>query len=43
MIIMDGKNLQQEMVEELKALVYGLDSKPKLVIIQVGHDEASNR
>lgn len=43
MIIMDGKNLQQETVEELKALVYGLDSKPKLVIIQIGHDEASNR
>lgn len=43
MILMDGKNLQLETIEELKLSVERLSPKPKLVIIQIGHDEPSNK
>ena len=43
MTIMDGKSLQLEMIEKLKLSVEELNSKPKLAIIQVGHDLASDK
>ena len=43
MILMDGKKLQEEMINELSEEVKSLNGKPKLVIIQVGNNEASNK
>ena len=42
MIILDGKNLKQKILDELKQEVSKLSTKPKLVVIQVGEDPASN-
>ena len=43
MTIMDGKSLQLEMIDELKLSVEKLETSPRLAIIQVGHDGASNK
>ncbi len=43
MVIMDGKSLQLEVIDNLKREVEELSSKPRLVIIQVGHDGPSNK
>ena len=42
MIILDGKKLKQEILDELKEEVSNLLIKPKLVVIQVGDDPASD-
>jgi len=42
MTILDGKKLKQEILEELKGEVLKLELKPKLVVIQVGTDPASD-
>ena len=42
MIILDGKKIKEEILDELKDEVSKLDKKPTLVVIQVGNDEASN-
>lgn len=41
MIILDGKKLNKEISEELKAEIGSLGSKPKIVILRVGDDPAS--
>lgn len=41
-MILDGKSLKNIILDELKKEVNELDVKPKLVVIQVGNDEASN-
>lgn len=43
MKLIDGKKIQLEMIEELKARVTALEIKPKLVIIQIGDDAPSNK
>lgn len=42
MIILDGKKINQEIADELKLAVSGLDKKPKLTIVQIGDNSASN-
>ena len=42
MIILDGKKIKAEILDELKDEVSTLSEKPKLVVIQVGDNEASN-
>ena len=42
MIILDGKKLKQKILDELKEDVTKLSIKPKLVVIQVGNDPASD-
>lgn len=42
MIILDGKKLKQKILDELKEEVTKLSIKPKLVVIQVGNDPASD-
>ena len=39
---LDGKSIKETILEELKLEVSRLDVKPKLVVIQVGNNEASN-
>ena len=39
---MDGKSIKKNILEELKKEVSLLEVKPKLVVIQVGNDDASN-
>lgn len=41
-MILDGKTLKQTILAELSNEVSQLEEKPQLVVIQVGHDEASN-
>lgn len=41
-MILDGKNIKNIILNELKEEVSKLDIKPKLVVIQVGNNEASN-
>jgi len=41
-MILDGKKLKQTILNDLREEVSELIEKPKLVVIQVGHDEASN-
>ena len=41
-IVMDGKSIKKNILEELKEEVSLLEVKPKLVVIQVGNDDASN-
>lgn len=41
-VLMDGKKIKMEVIQELSDEVKLLDEKPKLVVIQVGRDEASN-
>ena len=42
MIILDGKKIKTEILNELKNEVNKLNEKPNFVVIQVGNDEASN-
>ena len=42
MIILDGKKIKTEILNELKNEVSKLSEKPNFVVIQVGNDEASN-
>ena len=42
MMILDGKNIKDIILDELKEEVSKLFVKPKLVVIQVGNNEASN-
>ena len=42
MTLLDGKKLKIQILNELRDEVSGLFPKPKLVVIQVGNDEASN-
>ena len=42
MIILDGKKIKNEILDELKVEVSKISSKPHFVVIQVGNDEASN-
>jgi len=42
MILLDGKRLKIEILNELREEVINLSPKPKLVVIQVGNDAASN-
>lgn len=41
-MIIDGKSIKKEILEELKITVDKLDIKPHFVVIQVGNNEASN-
>lgn len=41
-MILDGKNIKNIILDELKEEVSNLEVKPKLVVIQVGNNEASN-
>lgn len=41
-MILNGNEIKQEILNDLKNEVIFLDEKPKLVVIQVGNDEASN-
>lgn len=41
-MILDGKIIKTKILDELRDEVSKLDNKPKLVVIQVGNDEASN-
>ena len=41
-MIIDGKDVKNTILDELKLEVSKLSVKPKLVVIQVGNDEASN-
>ena len=41
-MILDGKMVKTKILDELRDKVSKLDIKPKLVVIQVGNDEASN-
>lgn len=41
-MILDGKKIKQEILDDLKRKVSKLDIKPSLTVIQVGNDEASN-
>jgi len=42
MIILDGKKIKNEILDELKNKVNNLEDKPHLTVIQVGDNEASN-
>ena len=42
MVLMDGKKIKKEILEELKEEVNKLREKPNFVVIQVGNDKASN-
>lgn len=42
MMILDGKNIKNIILDELKEEVSKLSVKPKLVVVQVGNNEASN-
>ena len=42
-IILDGKKLNMELGEILKEKILKLEEKPKLVIVQIGDLEASNK
>lgn len=41
-MIIDGKMIKQQIIDELRDMVDDLSDKPGFVVIQVGHDEASN-
>ena len=41
-IVMDGKSIKKNILEELREEVSLLEVRPKLVVIQVGNDDASN-
>lgn len=41
-MILDGKKIKNQILDELKEKVNNLTVKPKLVVIQVGNNEASN-
>ena len=41
-MILDGKSIKNKIMDELKDEVNNLVIKPKLVVIQVGNNEASN-
>lgn len=41
-MILDGRKIKNEIMDELKLTVDKLEIKPKLVVIQVGDNEASN-
>lgn len=41
-IVLDGKMIKKQILEELKDSVSKLEVKPSLVVIQVGNNEASN-
>ena len=41
-MILDGKKIKNQILDELKEEVNKLIVKPKLVVIQVGNNEASN-
>jgi len=41
-MILDGKMLKRNILNELQEEVSQMEEKPQLVVIQVGHDEASN-
>lgn len=41
-MILDGRKIKSEIMDELKLTVDKLEIKPKLVVIQVGDNEASN-
>lgn len=41
-MILDGKSVKNTVLDELRVKVNKLEIKPKLVVIQVGNDEASN-
>lgn len=41
-MILDGKKIKNQILDELKEEVNNLTKKPKLVVIQVGNNEASN-
>lgn len=41
-MILDGNSIKSEILENLREEVFSLNLKPKLVVIQVGNDEASN-
>ncbi len=41
-MILNGREIKQEILNDLKEEVRFLDDKPKLVVIQVGNDESSN-
>ena len=40
-IILDGKALSEKLLEEAKEKISQMDSKPKLVVVQIGDDPAS--
>jgi len=42
MIILDGKKISNDIKEEIKLIVDKMNKKPKLVVIQIGDDFASN-
>jgi len=42
MILLDGRKIKEEKIQELKKDIDKLERKPSLVVIQVGNDEASN-
>ena len=42
MMILDGKKIKKVVLDEIKSEVNNLSVKPKLVVIQVGNNEASN-
>ena len=42
MMILDGKSIKNKIMDELRDVVVNLSVKPKLVVIQVGNNEASN-
>ena len=41
-LIIDGKKIKQQILDELKEKVSKLEDKPNFVVIQVGNNEASN-
>lgn len=41
-MILDGKIIKKELLENLKEEVKNLSEKPKLIVVQVGNNEASN-
>lgn len=41
-MILDGKKIKNQILDELKEEINNLEVKPKLVVIQVGNNEASN-
>ena len=42
MIIMDGRKIKENILNNLKIEIDKLKLKPSLTVIQVGNDEASN-
>ncbi len=42
MIILDGKKIKTQVLDELRTEVSKLENKPSLVVIEVGNNEASN-